>query len=63
MIEAAHANNGRLVFVPAPRHPFVYYVHLENTEGFMAQILRGLNCELTSWTLQLETLARGIRLL
>lgn len=63
MIEAAHANNGRLVVIPAPRHPFVYYVHLENTEGFMAQLARGLACELTSWTLQLETLARGIRLL
>ncbi len=63
MIEAAHENNGRLVLVPSPRHPFVYYVHIENTEGFMAQIIRGLDRELTSWTLQLETLARGIRLL
>lgn len=63
MIEQIHDSGGRLVIIPNERHPFVYYAALENTEGFMSQIVRGLTCELTSWTFQLQTLTKGIRLL
>jgi hypothetical protein len=63
MILAVHANNGRFIIVPNPAYPFVYYVFLENDNGFMAQVVRGLDRELTDWTFSLRTLAKGIMLL
>jgi hypothetical protein len=63
MIETIHDNGSRFVIIPDHRQPFVYYVALENTEEFMSQIVRGLDCELTSWTFQLQTLTKGIHLL
>jgi len=63
MVEAIHQNGGRAVLIPNEKHPFVYYAHLENEEGFMSQFSRGLTCEITTWTLNFQTLTKGIRLL
>jgi len=63
MIMAIHNGGGKFVMVPNDQHPFVYYVALENDGGFMSQIARGFDCELTEWSLSLRTLTKGIALL
>jgi hypothetical protein len=63
MVLAIHAAGSKFLVVPNDRHPFVYYVALENGDQFMAQIARGLECEQSEWTLQLRTLTKGIALL
>lgn len=63
MIFDIHANGDRFVIIPDHYFPFIYYVHLENDGGFMNQIIRGQDCELTAWTFNLRTLTKGIALL
>lgn len=63
MLLAVHANGGVFVVVPNHRFPFVYYVHLESDGGFMAQVVRGQDCEWSEWTFNLRTLTKGIVLL
>jgi|WetSurSiteA1Bulk_404760.scaffolds.fasta_scaffold00434_19 hypothetical protein len=63
MIMRIHDNNGRFVIIPNHLFPFAYYVHLENDSDFMAQFARGLDCEVSEWSLSLRTLTKGIALL
>jgi len=63
VLQAIHAANGRFVIIPNDRHPFAYYVYLENDSGFMSQVARGFECEANEWTFELMTLTKGIRLL
>jgi hypothetical protein len=63
MLQAIHEAGGKFLIVPNDRHPFVYYVALDNESDFMTQIARGVDCELLSWKLKLKTLTKGISLL
>jgi len=60
MITAIHAAGGQFVIVPNPSLPFAYYVVLANDGGFMQSVARGLTSEVSAWTLELETLTKGI---
>lgn len=60
MITAIHSAGGHFVIVPDSSLPFAYYVALANDGGFMQSVARGLTSEVSSWTLELETLTKGI---
>lgn len=63
MLMAIHANNGRFVIIPDHTQLFAYYVMLDQDDAFMAQIVRGVDCDVTEWTFKLTTLTKGISLL
>lgn len=63
MILAIHNAGGKFVLVPNDGQKWAYYVALENDGGFMDSVARGDVSEVSSWTLELRTLTRGISLL
>lgn len=63
MIVAIHEAGGRFIIVPDHEKKFAYYVALENDGGFMSSIARGAEAEVTAWTMELQTLTKGITLL
>jgi hypothetical protein len=62
MILAIHAAGGQFILVPNSNAKFAYYAVLKNDGGFMTSIARGDIAEVTAWTLELETLVKGILL-
>lgn len=53
---------GKFVFIPDDHFKFCYYVHMQNTEGFGAQLMKGMDCEDYEWTIELRTLTEGVML-
>lgn len=63
MLQAIQDAGGHFVIVPDSGAKWCYYVALKNDGGFMQSIARGDTAEVSAWTLELETLVKGVCLL
>lgn len=60
MLKAIQDAGGHFIIVPDSNAKWCYYVALKNDGGFMQSIARGDTAEVSAWTLELETLVKGV---